>query len=97
MGMYINPPNRPKEGWLIEMLTKNYAREVKPDEFFQMTWESIPEKMKVLVLLDNGSFTALAVAYNKSEFNYFQQQLKTDTRKTWIVLCQEDKAMEFAK
>ena len=97
MGMYINPPDRPKEAWLLEMLTKNYAREISKDEFFQTTWETIPKKMKVLLLIDNGPFTALAVAYNKGEFDYFQQQLKTEVRNTWAILCQEEKAMEFAR
>lgn len=94
--MYINPPMS-KETWLFEMLSKGYAKECKKDEFYEMTWETIPEKNKVLVLLDNGAFTALAVAYNKQEFEYFQEQLQTDQRQSFVILCREEKAMEFAR
>lgn len=97
MGLYINPPHKTKEAWLIEMLTKKLAREIKKEDFYKLTWETIPKKMKALILIDNGPFTALAVAYNQSEFNYFQEQLKVDQRPNWIILCQEDKAMEYAR
>ncbi len=62
MGLYINPKDSSKEQWL-----KDRAREVTQDEFkFEVGTGEVP-----LVLVDNGMFTALAVAYSEGEYKEF--------------------------
>jgi len=97
MGLYINPPNTSKEAWLLTMLIEKYAKEITKDEFYQLTWSTIPDEKVVLILINNESFTALAVLYSQTEFEYFQNHLKTDLRKTWVILCQKEQALEFAR
>ena len=62
MGYYINPPGQSKERWLEENgnpLPLNTK------------WENIPGGHLPVILVDNSVFTAAAIGYSKSEFEYF--------------------------
>jgi hypothetical protein len=60
MGYYINPPDLTKEAWL--------------QEYGQVTttpaWPA-PVDTVMVCLVDNGPFTAAAIAYCEEEFNEF--------------------------
>jgi hypothetical protein len=61
MGLYLNPKNG-KEDFL-----QKYAIEISAQEFLEF-----PDgEIYGLVHVDNGPFTALAVAYSPSEARYF--------------------------
>jgi hypothetical protein len=72
MGLYINPNDSSKEQWL-----KNKAREVTQDEFrFETGTGEVP-----LAWVDNGPFSALAVAYSEREFKEFTRSDDSRPRK----------------
>lgn len=80
MGCYVNPPDKSKESWLeenaMELPTLPSANDITP--------ETIP-----VCLVDNGPFTAAAVAYCESELAVFQNP--ADTRpKRWFLADVED-------
>ena len=80
MGAYINPKDMGKEEGLI----KNGKRVETAAEAWDMAF---PGYMPV-VLVDNGNFTAAAIAYNHIEFVYFSRD--TDIRpKIWYVVSIE--------
>lgn len=67
MGYYINPPSTSKENWLtlharfmLSPTTRSIEYEDRPGEHW-------------VCLVDNGSFTAGGIAYNKGEFDAFNQ------------------------
>lgn len=62
MGLYINPTDMSKEDWL--------ARNGKPgyEEFIDPSTGDIS-----VCLVENGYFTAAAVAYSKREFDAFSR------------------------
>ena len=62
MGYYINPSFGTKEEWLAH----NAAPVRDPDSVF------MPEDFYFVCLVDNGEFTAAAIAYSKDEFDYFR-------------------------
>ncbi|MBT7443411.1 MAG: hypothetical protein HN790_05530 [Methylococcales bacterium] len=66
MGIYINTPDG-KESFLSE-----HASEVTIEEIQAYEYAS-GSKLVPVFLADNGSFTAAAVAYDKSELTYFSQ------------------------
>ena len=70
MGYYVNPSDMTKEEWII----KN-AKKVSKEDAFQ---EVSNEENAVLILIDNGLFTACGVAYSEDEFRAFTYI--TDTR-----------------
>lgn len=60
MGSYINPASMPKEEWL-----ERNARSVEePQEF-------VGGDERLVILVDNGPFTAAAIAHSEKEFDYF--------------------------
>jgi len=61
MGCYINPPTEEKESFLNKHGTRVGENPVWP----------APEGEMYVVLVDNGPFTAAAVAYSEEEFNVF--------------------------
>ena len=63
MGHYINPESMTKEMWLIAHGVR------QPDA---PPWDETLENIPV-VLVDNGAFTAAAVAYSKDELTYFSR------------------------
>lgn len=62
MGAYINPKNESKESFL--------NREGKQLNSFPM-FEDIPEDELMVVLLDNGAFTAAGIAFDCREYACF--------------------------
>ncbi len=79
MGMYIEDSSTEKKGEWIERVGVEFNPKAT-------TWDVIRDAGKLpLVLVDNGMFYALAVAYNESEFNAFMRD--TDKRlKRWYFL-----------
>lgn len=61
MGVYCNPPDCSKEEWL-ETRAKEHDR--------QPTWPPAPGH-SLVVLVDNGMFTAAGVAYDEREWQAF--------------------------
>ena len=60
MGYYVNPPNESKEQFL--------KREgIKAPFDSKLNWESVPKDFLPVVLVDNGHFTAAAIAYDAQE------------------------------
>ena len=101
MGIYINPPvdlygPKAKESWLIRQFSDGKVVEVPHDSFYAMDYRDVPEDQVILILVDNGPFTALAVANTEDEFNYFKRELPKDSRPTWVVLADKARAMEYA-
>lgn len=64
MGVYIDPKTGTKENWL-----KGHAIPWSSDK----PWSETPEGHLPVFLVDNGSFTAAAIAYSEQEFNYFAE------------------------
>jgi len=62
MGFYVNPPDESKESFLKR---EGIAAPNTP----RITWDSVPQGYLPVVLLDNGHFSAAAIAYDKSELN----------------------------
>jgi hypothetical protein len=71
MGAYVNPKDKPKEGWLVENGVEcnpptpwaeiaSVATSIGQDDHF------LP-----VVLMDNGMFTAAGVAYSEREYKEF--------------------------
>lgn len=75
MGYYINPPNGPKELWLMDN-----GRAVKGVPSFDKTTGYLP-----VCLVNNGYFTAAGICYSNSELIAFNQP--SDTRpKEWFLV-----------
>jgi len=73
MGLYVNPTDRNKEAWLANNLigipyTNVHADMWLNDYNFMREEGNVP-----VVFVDNGAFTALAVAYNYNEAADFAQ------------------------
>lgn len=65
MGCYINPENMTKEEWL----EKN-AQELKTSNMAgSFSWED--KSKRLIILVDNGPFTAAAVLYSQREAQHF--------------------------
>lgn len=79
MGLYIDPPDRTKEQWLAENgieMDPGLATILYDDWMYELT---IP-----VCLVDNGPFTAAAIAYSREELEEF---LKEDGRpKKWYLV-----------
>lgn len=71
MGLYINPPDKSKEEWLVEN-----GRQIDEFDFVIHPFGNgnIP-----VCLVDNGPFTAAGVAYNEVELKAFSDP--RDTRR----------------
>ena len=79
MGTYINPQDMTKEEWLILHGTEII---IPSDKY-------ITEDTVVVCLVNNGPFTAAAVAYDLNELNYFKEP--GDTRpKHWYTVSVSD-------
>jgi hypothetical protein len=73
MGRYLNPPTETKEAWLASYAKPIVARPRSVDEH---------EGYTPACLVDNGAFTACALAYNQAELEAFDHP--TDERpKSW--------------
>lgn len=74
MGIYINPKGMTKEDFLGGLLDEGKAKLIPyhPGAHFQTAEQCRqPEDMVVVCLVDNGGFTAAAIAYNKGELRAF--------------------------
>ena len=83
MGCYINPKDTTKEQWLIE---NGVPVSVFPE------WEDIREDGCLpVILVNNGPFTAAAIAYEKAELEYY---LEPDPRPQTFYLVNENNLIE---
>lgn len=64
MGYYINPPNMSKDDFLASEGTEITTEEAAAFDYSDT--DTLP-----VCLVDNGLFTAAAIAYNKQERDYF--------------------------
>ncbi len=81
MGYYINPPEGTKEDW-IRLNAK----------FFDGDWDEVPEGLTLLVWMDNGPFTALAIIDCEEELQAFFRG--GDNRPKRKFLASMDKVVE---
>lgn len=85
MGVYVNVENEQKELWL-----EREALEVNQPPIF----EDIPTNQKLVVLVDNGPFTAAAVAYSEGEYRAFTRNDEIRPRRYF--LADTDKIREVS-
>lgn len=81
MGCYINPPDMTKEQWLFK-----HAAAIPPNTL--RAWDTKPEGTLPVILVDNGSFTAAGIAYNKAEYDAFNVEDGRD--RLWFCVPQEE-------
>ena len=80
MGLYINPENMSKEAFLNANGTEIARGEDEPS----ITFDQAGNDEIIACFVDNGPFSALAVAYSEKEFDYFK---KPDGRyKVWYTI-----------
>lgn len=75
MGAYVNPKNETKETWL----------EREGDEVETIDYDNIPENKYPVVLVDNGTFTAGAIAFHRGEWEVFDNPDDTRPRRFFLV------------
>jgi hypothetical protein len=76
MGLYVNPTNTTKEKWLLENVVNQFQADC---DAWLASYSMFREQGAIpVVLVDNGPFTALAVAYSREEAADFAR--KSDTR-----------------
>ena len=90
MGYYINPPEGTKEEWLenngLEVMGPAWALLATN---FPGLMNHLEGRGVYVCLVDNGPFTAAAVAYSEAEFNAFNHP--SDYRpKKWYVVPRRD-------
>ena len=77
MGYYINPKNETKESWLVKHGTRITGGSAhKLEEHGTL----VP-----VCLVDNGIFTAAAIAYSKAECEAFSDPSDERPKKWWAV------------
>jgi hypothetical protein len=70
MGCYVNPPDMSKE----EFLKKN-GSPLSKQEFLDANFDTLNAEGKmVVILVDNGPFTAAAIANSDRELKYWQDE-----------------------
>jgi len=84
MGYYINHPTLTKEDYLEQ-------NGVECDRL--PAWPP-PEGLCFIFLVDNGPFTAAAIAYDKAEYDDFSSNPR-DTRPVRWFMLNKSKAVEF--
>lgn len=79
MGAYINPKKISKEDWLLEHAEKTDG---------PTPWSEIEEGFLPVVLVDNSTFKAAAIGFNKEEYGVF---LENDGRpkEYWIAKIED--------
>lgn len=80
MGLYINPPTQSKEDWLAQ--NGSIVGEAPPTliKSFDHVRTLLP-----VCLVDNGAFTAAAIAYDQREFDDFRRP-DDHRRKLWFLV-----------
>lgn len=86
MGAYINPPDMPKEEWL-----EKYALPIPPPpddiEKFIHVYHGGHADFHIICLVDNGGFTAAAIAFDSNELRDFARE---DGRpKQWYIATEK--------
>lgn len=82
MGVYVNPLDETKEVWLRR--EGKLAHGVDLESLFDANGKPIGND-RIVCLVNNGPFTAAAVAYNKREYLEFTRS--NDHRpKTWFIV-----------
>lgn len=78
MGFYINPANESKEEFL--------KREALSSPFdVKIAWGSVPDGFLPVVLVNNGPFTAAAIAYCERELDELTSLEDTRPRKIFLI------------
>ena len=77
MGFYINPPDMSKEAFL-----KIHGSEISRSEFVA---HNDFKNMIAVCLVDNGPFTAAAIAYKKSEIIEFSDPRDYRRKKYFLI------------
>lgn len=77
MGYYVNPPQRTKEAWLAEFARATLG-ETPP------AWADIPPDCLAVVMVDNGMFTAAAIAVDEQA--YKQYTAPTKRKRLWYLV-----------
>ncbi len=79
MGAYVNPTGQTKEEWLKE----NGKQIERP-----ILWEDVPDDHYPVILVDNGLFTAAAIAYSEKELLEFNNPAD-DRPKCYFIVSRE--------
>jgi hypothetical protein len=82
MGCYVNPKGETKEHWLLKKgitVTSKEARDLLREELKNKDISVLP-----VILVNNGPFTAAAIAYSEKELEEFLRP--EDLRKKWIYI-----------
>lgn len=87
MGFYVNPGNESKETFLRR---EGIATPLSP----KITWASVPKGFLPVALVDNGRFTAAAIAYSERELDAFTDL--TDTRPRQMFMVRIEKLIPVA-
>lgn len=81
MGAYVNPPGMSKEKWLAENSI--------PVEG-ELNWAKLASQGYLpVVLVNNGPFTAAAIAYSEQEFKVFTDPNDRRPKKVFICLVED--------
>lgn len=86
MGFYINPKDGSKESWLISHGLPFTPELVRTEEQFNGLAKA---GLALLCWVDNGPFTALAIAFNYREFLAFRDD-RSGRPKRFYVASKED-------
>lgn len=98
MGVYVNPKTMSKEEWLFQngRLVKDLSTpQGRFGEETVPTFESFGSDNLPVVLVDNGPFTAAAVAFCEREYKYFTED-PTDHRPKFIYTVLKDKLYDVS-
>lgn len=82
MGIYLNPKDTSKEKWLQQHATRTFGHNAP-------SINEVEDNEAIVCLVDNGMFTAAAVAYSQSEIDAFQSP-GDDRPKIWLVVNKPD-------
>lgn len=91
MGFYVNPPHESKESFL--------ARAGSRVDLSSLNWTDVPDGQLPVVLVDNGMFTAAAIAYSADELGVFADPRDPRHREAFLVSVGDllDVSEEFAR
>jgi len=83
MGYYIPGPTHGKAQYIIENYPGSYRLDTPPD------FNSIPEDMAIIVVVNNGPFEAAGYAFSAEEYSLFR--LEEDLRpKEYVAMPKKD-------
>lgn len=78
MGAYVNPQNESKEHFL-----EREAQEIQWDN--KPTFEQVPEKYMLVVLVENSGFTAAGIAFSKREYEIMTDPNESRRRRLFLI------------